>query len=156
MISFLKELPARWGGKPKRGPGGSYGSRIQSEEVVKGRRNFKKSPEADRLLSKEVRKVLFPDPPLCTECPGAGLELGGQLCEMPLCPALATELLIYSCVTPVYMRPSRVRELRLGEGCVNKKSQISVVMQRCVLGQFVGGRSRRDREGAGKMQRVER
>lgn len=39
---------------------GSYGSRIQSKEGER-EEETKKSTEADRLLSKEVRRVVFSD-----------------------------------------------------------------------------------------------
>lgn len=38
---------------------GSYGSRIQSKEGEREEETLKKSMEADRLLSKEMRRVVF-------------------------------------------------------------------------------------------------
>ena len=59
---FPQGAPCRMGRRAniREDLGGSYGRDQDSEQGGgKGRRNLKKNMEADRLLSKEVRKVVF-------------------------------------------------------------------------------------------------
>ena len=96
---------------------------------------------------------------------GMSLELGDQLSEMLLCPALATQLLLYSLVTLACIGPPRIRERGLRPTLRYKVTdEGSKCSQRCAPGQYesrgagLGGQEgvRESFPLARKMRRVER